>query len=113
MRLEYNENDPALSSDVEMIPLNAWAQHLLTLADFPNADRFLALNYELPVHRVSPCPECGHPVVLIEFAHNRERKVVNAVEKSNGWVADVILDSHHCAGSELFDRPHAEGSKTV
>lgn len=105
MRVEYNENDSALSSGVETISLNPWVQHLLTLADLPNADQLLALDYELPVHRVFPCPECGVPVVLIQFAHNRERRTVNAIRNSDEWVADVVLGIHRCP-AEDSERAH-------
>jgi hypothetical protein len=99
MRVEYNENESAMSSGIELVTLSAWAEHLLSLADVPNANQLLNLDYELPVRRVFPCPECGRAVVLIEFAHNHERKIVDAAETLNGWIADVILGVHQCKHS--------------
>jgi hypothetical protein len=88
------------SPEAEIVPVTSGLQYLLVLADFPNPHA-RELEYEVPVRRPYPCPNCGYRVARLQMA--ALIRVVDVFKDElrwrdwiPAWAANVLRE-HECS----------------
>lgn len=89
-------------SSAEEIPVDSYLRNLLELSALVELSAIpgTALEYEVPVTNVRPCPACGEGTALVRLG--RELRIVDAMyDRANSepfnrhWSAN-ILRTHDC-----------------